>query len=445
MNALLKMFIIKSCFYFTFHRTLSVINEDISSERMTTIKILENPNDIPEKMISDHQPTTTPVNTPIVSQRTAAKTTAAVEDGSQKRPPTDIFSTVSLLQNHMTHSPVNMVTPNENRSCTAPITKMVFIKSHKTGSTTMASIFQRYGYRHDLLFVLPKRSHIFSALNLFTREMVLPKPKMLTNRSFDILTNHAVYNRKEMDAVVPNAKYITIVRDPVYQFESAFGYFEWANKGMGLGQHPNPFEAFMMDPLYYYTTKNYRWKTASKNGQLYDFGIFPNSYKNMSEASLQAKIKQIDKEFDLVLLTEYFDESLILLKQLMCWEYDDIIYLSKGVRKDDHRYNISDEMKLKIRRWNAGDVLLYDHFNRTLWEKVAKYGLSFESDLAELRRLKQITTHKCVANDTVDTSDRRFYKLVSNQNQTDEYCNDLLRYDVAYTTLLKTKFLQYFR
>ena len=388
--------------------------------------------------------TTTVKTRQTVSQQTASKTTMIDVSGLHKAQP-DASSSLPRTFRTNLKPPVHSI---ENNNCTAPITKIVFIKSHKTGSTTVASIFQRFGYKHDLLFALPlTHSHIFSTKDLFSRKSVVPMPPSLLkdNRRYDILTNHAVYNRKEMDAVVPNAKYIAIVRDPVYQFESAFGYFEWANKGMGLGQHPNPFEAFMMDPLYYYTTKNYRWKTASKNGQLYDFGIFPNSYKNMSEASLQAKIKQIDKEFDLVLLTEYFDESLILLKQLMCWEYDDIIYLSKGVRKDDHRYNISDEMKLKIRRWNAGDVLLYDHFNRTLWEKVAKYGLSFESDLAELRRLKQITTHKCVANDTVDTSDRRFYKLVSNQNQTDEYCNDLLRYDVAYTTLLKTKFLQYFR
>ena len=99
---------------------------------------------------------------------------------------------------------------------------------------------------------------------------------------------------------------------------------------------------------------------------------------------------------------------------------------------------MSDGMMWKIRRWNAGDVLLHDQFNRTFWDKVAKYGAGFESDLAEFRNLKQIATEKCVSKDKVNTRDRRVYKLVS-FNRTDEYCNDLLRYDVDYTSMLKQK------
>ena len=324
-------------------------------------------------------------------------------------------------------------------NCSRPVTKIVFIKSHKTGSSTLASIFQRFGYRHELLFALPKSNHIFSEIKPFSRHFVQQKPKSLASSSYDILTNHAVYNRKEMDAVVPNAKYISIARDPVYQFESAFGYFEWA-KGMGLSKHSNPLEAFMEKPLYYYTTKKYRTKSASNNGQLHDFGVFPESYRNMSEGSLRVKIDRLVKEIDLVLLTEYFDESLLLLKQLLCWEYDDIVYLSKGVRSKSHRYDISEEMKQKIRHWNAGDVLLYNRLNMTFWQKVSKYGPSFQSDLAKFRRLKQVAYDKCVDSNTHDTKDTRVDRLVLIKRQTgDDYCLDLSRRDVQYTSMLRTK------
>ena len=98
---------------------------------------------------------------------------------------------------------------------------------------------------------------------------------------------------------------------------------------------------------------------------------------------------------------------------------------------------MSDGMMWKIRRWNAGDVLLHDQFNRTFWDKVAKYGAGFESDLAEFRRLKQIATEKCVSK---DTRDRRFYKIrLVSSNKTDDYCNYLLRYDADYTSMLKKK------
>ena len=143
-----------------------------------------------------------------------------------------------------------------------------------------------------------------------------------------------------------------------------------------------------------------------------------------------------------MLLTEYFDESLVLLKRLLCWEFDDIVYMAKGVRKDDHRFNISDDLKEKIRRWNAGDALIYDHFNGTFWKKVSKYGPGFESDLAEFRQLKQKATDRCVSKDRYDMKDNRFYKLVSRQNKTDEYCTNLLRYDNDYTSMLKRKYKQ---
>ena len=32
-----------------------------------------------------------------------------------------------------------------------------FVKTHKAGSTTLISLFQRFGYRHNLKFALPKR------------------------------------------------------------------------------------------------------------------------------------------------------------------------------------------------------------------------------------------------------------------------------------------------
>ena len=43
--------------------------------------------------------------------------------------------------------------------------------------------------------------------------------------------------------------------------------------------------------------------------------------------SVDEWIEQMDNEFSLILITDFMDESLVLLKQLMCWETKDIIYL----------------------------------------------------------------------------------------------------------------------
>ncbi|XP_072025459.1 uncharacterized protein [Amphiura filiformis] len=202
-----------------------------------------------------------------------------------------------------------------------PITKIVFLKTHKTGSTTMASIFERFGYRRNLMFALPRSSHIFATNSFFSRKGVLPLPQVLARSHpyFDILDNHAVYYRPEMEKTVPNATYITILRDPVTQLESAFGYFEMA-KGMGISKHPNPFEMFMQKPHFYYDTTKYTMKTRSRNGQLYDLGFINTKLFNNTSAILK-KIVSLDEEFHLVLITEYFDESLILMKKTTLLEF----------------------------------------------------------------------------------------------------------------------------
>ena len=35
------------------------------------------------------------------------------------------------------------------------------------------------------------------------------------------------------------------------------------------------------------------------------------------------------------MIMDYFDESLVLLKRLLCWEIDDILYVKLNERKDN--------------------------------------------------------------------------------------------------------------
>ena len=320
-------------------------------------------------------------------------------------------------------------------NCT-PITNIVFLKTHKTGSTTMTSIFERFGYRNNLTFALPKHRHGFDKSKNFSQAYVIPIPKVLAKSypRFNILANHAIYNRPELDKTVPNATYITILRNPVTQLESAFGYFEMY-KGLNISG-PNAFEIFMENiSLYFYnTTFKYKQKIRSKNGQLFDLGF--NTKVNNTDI-IRRKIRTLDGEFDLVLITEYFDESLILMRKLLCWSYDDILYISAGVRSKSHRYSISKDLQQKIRQWNAGDVLLYDHFNKTFWRKIEQYGPTFQTDLKTFRELEKEAFHKCVDTSKINNKDKRVDKFVINPRNSGKYCRDLLRADVRYTALLK--------
>nr|XP_054750267.1 galactosylceramide sulfotransferase-like [Lytechinus pictus] len=318
--------------------------------------------------------------------------------------------------------------PNPQSSC-KPTERIVYIKTHKTGSTTTASIFERYGYLRNLSFAMSKGSHIISTEGLFKRSMVYKIPNRSRN-DFDMLVNHVRYNREEMDLAIPEAKYITIIRDPVTQLESAFGYFE-------MGKHlkittKNPFETFMSQPRKYYAMKSYLW-SRSRNGQMYDLGFAHVDEENV--ARIQDKIDQLSREIDLVMITEYFEESLILLKKLLCWDYTDILYISNGIRSKSHRFSVNQDMADRIREWSAADFMLYEHFNRTFWKRVVDYGPSFHEDLAHFREIESNAMDMCIDTKKNNTGDRREDKLTL--KNVSKFCQDLLRGDVPYTALIR--------
>ena len=67
-----------------------------------------------------------------------------------------------------------------------------------------------------------------------------------------------------------------------------------------------------------------------KNQQLWALGTTDTE---MEEAgTVQAKITRFDSEFDLVLIAEYFDESLVLLAEILCWDLSDVRSVSSSIQ-----------------------------------------------------------------------------------------------------------------
>ena len=86
-------------------------------------------------------------------------------------------------------------------------------------------------------------------------------------------------------------------------------------------------------------------------------------YTSDHPTAIAAKIDEIDRRFALIMITEYMDESLVLLRQLLCWDWDDIVVFRVNARKSQYKtVSLPDELKEKIRAWNAADHLLYQHF-----------------------------------------------------------------------------------
>lgn len=104
------------------------------------------------------------------------------------------------------------------------------------------------------------------------------------------------------------------------------------------------------------------------------------------------------QEFDFVLLTDFFDESLVLLKEQMGWEYQDIFFMKRFYTVDRSRKDspLSHKTIELIYKFNIVDVQLYNFFYQTFKIKMKAYGVELLKDkTAEFRRKRIEFENSC--------------------------------------------------
>ena len=98
------------------------------------------------------------------------------------------------------------------------------------------------------------------------------------------------------------------------------------------------------------------------------------------KAVIEKRIQYLDKVFDLVLITDYFEESIVLLKEELCWTTEEVAFLKANSRKRESQsgsQNLLDsKYKEKLLEWNKADWKLYQHFNTTFAKKASPLSYS---------------------------------------------------------------------
>jgi len=102
----------------------------------------------------------------------------------------------------------------------------------------------------------------------------------------------------------------------------------------------------------------------ARNPMMFDLGFSFEYFQNLTAVKEYIQF--------LVMIMDYFDELLLLLKRLLCWKIQDILYVTLNERQDKEKATRLSALRVKenIRRWNKADVLLFDYFNATLWRRV---------------------------------------------------------------------------
>ena len=145
------------------------------------------------------------------------------------------------------------------------------------------------------------------------------------------------------------------------------------------------------------------------------------------------------------MIMEYFDESLVMMKRILCWEMDDILYVKLNERQNKEKAtSLSAEVKENIRRWNKADVLLFNYFNETFWRKVTLEGPGFFEDLSAFRRRKQEIKQLCLNGSRLEnTFGRKYVKGYTLRNDLDlsseVLCESLVRKEIDFLAYLRKK------
>ena len=96
---------------------------------------------------------------------------------------------------------------------------------------------------------------------------------------------------------------------------------------------------------------------------LFDFGMNPNQFGNPKNSFvLNDLINEVNKTFDLIMIVEYFEESMILLKNGLSWNFDDMSSLKLNVHDIATKSVISDHAKNSLRSWLNDSYVFYDFF-----------------------------------------------------------------------------------
>ncbi|XP_065840836.1 galactose-3-O-sulfotransferase 2-like [Oscarella lobularis] len=271
-----------------------------------------------------------------------------------------------------------------------PVRKFAYIKTHKTGSTSLWYVLKIYAIRHQLRRVEPRDNvHLGHPKHLVlnSSRMYLQTHKV---GEYDALYDHCRFNKSVMDKLLNMPIYFTILRDPITRYVSVFHFHRRYRQLRGK---PSAGEVLSNIHKYEYNISRFvKW--AGFNGMAFDLGVDP-PYK---QDDVEKKISELEESFSLVLIMEYMPESIVLLKRTLRWELDDFIalpqnshpdLLSSATRSATDKYtahhtseSLNEKQKETLAKLSHADMKIYRHFNSTFWRRIqGEFGFHEEVQL----------------------------------------------------------------
>lgn len=275
-------------------------------------------------------------------------------------------------------------------------THIVFLKTHKTASSTILNILYRFGESRNLTFALPLNKHSQLFYPFFFASYFVEGVTSQQIDEFHIMCNHMRFRKSQVSKVMPrDTFYFSILRHPVSMMESIFIYYKSIPAFHGLRTLDD-----------FFNSSRTRYNASIPNNHYahnilaFDFGFDNNVTTDSPDLEQQVSdaIYAIERDFNLILISEYFDESVVLLRHFLCWSLEDVVSFRLNSRSERTRRKLSPETTEKVKKWNALDWRIYLHFNATFWRKIDTIigRQQLEKEVSELKALQTELADICL-------------------------------------------------
>ncbi|KAI8493653.1 Galactose-3-O-sulfotransferase [Branchiostoma belcheri] len=327
---------------------------------------------------------------------------------------------LSKLPNNVSYF---VTTTDTECNSTSPVTNFVFIKVHKTASGSTFMLLARFGRNHEMTICYPaKRSKAHH------KQLSYPSGKLIKKdcnpafgRNYTLLIHHSIMNKLAMDSIMqPGTKYIGIMREPLSHFRSIFFWeqrvlrhsknplarFLDMNENFTLGR-TKPFSKHRNFQAHYLGFPTNLMASNDAN-QLYDTISVSQSGTPPPGVECQSRCLStvcgyvigwtVASWYSIVLITEYWEESLVLLKRNFCWTLFDILHTTRKLHKLKTRkehVTLTDKQKDTHRKMSNIDYMMYDYFNNTFWRSVSEEGPDFWEEVAYYKTLNYEVNQHC--------------------------------------------------
>lgn len=283
---------------------------------------------------------------------------------------------------------------------------LAFVKTHRTGSSTMANIVHRLGLARKLSFVLPvANSGAGSSLGW---PAPFPGPAAAAfngapMHKFDMLCNNAVFNEDEMKAYLkPAPFFFTIIRNPVTQMASSFSAYQ-TDAGESWSQRIHWLEQLWLGDL---SEIRHLPEVLGhfRNPQAHDLGWYEHvgqsAVFDQDDQAVDAWLQELQLSMGLVMLKEHFDEGLVLLGHNLGLKTEDLVHIN--FKESFHPPSLPSKAEAeRLEALLMVDTKLYQHFNQTFWQQWELAGghAKLGASLAELRDSNKQVSKACAEKD----------------------------------------------